>query len=80
MQSDSTVNILKMKIQPKGKFLVLLWNSLVSAAVWSYGTMLGETILSEGMDLEQEYFFSGVHRTAISSLHYHTTARMVSRC
>ncbi|XP_064396315.1 solute carrier family 15 member 4-like [Halichondria panicea] len=40
----------------KGAFLVLLWTTLVSAAVWSYGTMLGERILSEGIHLERNTF------------------------
>ncbi len=40
----------------KGAFLVLLWNSLFNAAVWSYVTMLGERILSEGIDLDRNTF------------------------
>ncbi len=40
----------------KGAFLVLLWSSLVSAAVWSYGTILGKRILSDGIDLDRNTF------------------------
>ena len=40
----------------KGAFLVLLWSSLFNAAVWSYVTILGERILSEGIDLDRNTF------------------------
>ena len=40
----------------KGAFLVLLWSSLFNAAVWSYGTMLGKRILSEGIDFNRNTF------------------------
>ena len=35
----------------KGAFLVLLWTTLVSAAVRSYWTILGERILLNGIEL-----------------------------
>ncbi len=37
----------------KGAFLVLLWSSLVSAAVWSYGTTWGEGILFNSIEFDK---------------------------